>query len=218
MTKALTLDRNVLCVRTPRDSFEDEMQELMASAMLTTCILTDVDTTKVEGAVVCTTHSHKISNRLWRLAEMKTEPKWRSKGIGAAHLKALVEKLKSSRKRAVGLFFEIPSRSEAGIKAKELAVRQRRARFYERLGAVTFPGVVLIPRSRFGGPPDTGAELVQVELMWIPLNGTVTDKDVSDVLRYLVTAVGDTPEGHSLIEQVVTQNFGDKLPRKLAAK
>lgn len=217
LTKHFTLDANRVCVRVPRDKFADEMDALMSEVNQATCILTDKDATSVDGEVVCTSHSHQISNRLWRLANIVTNEDWRSKGIGTAHLKRLVEKLKARRKGAVGLFFEVFSRTQPGISSKELAIRERRARFYESLGAVVWPGILLVPRSGLCDPPQTGNELIRMELMWLPLNGTPTDADVSDAVRYVVGVVGDIASDHSLIEQVVTQKFGKKIPTVLSA-
>lgn len=207
MTTATALVARDTCVLARRNTFDDEMAELLADAAAETFIPTDEHNTTVDGTVVCTSQSHEALDHIWRLAHIQTVDGWRSRGIGEAHLKRLFEKIKKKDPEAIGLFFEIESRRETGLTPERLAVRKRRAAFYERLGAQVWDGIILVPT---GGHP--GAHLHQMEVMWIAFNGKPAHEHIMTFIHYVLTQVGDIYPTEPLYHQVMSQNFGDKIP------
>lgn len=207
-----------VCVSAERNEFNDEMAEWMADAAGGACIQTDRHETRIDGQVVCSSESHGLADKLWRLDSLETNAAMRSRGIGAAHVTRLLEMIREEEPTAVALFFEIRSRKEAGLSAAEREVRERRGRFYERLGAVAWAGVALVPCSLFGGVPQPGAELAQMELMWIPLKGTPTARDIEVALRFLLLDVGNLDYEHPLLGQVLSQQFPDGIPQHVSPR
>lgn len=64
-----------------------------------------------------------------------TEPGLQSKGIGSLHAKRLNELVKTERPELLGMTLEMEAVAEKGLDPEVLALRQRRATFYDRLDA-----------------------------------------------------------------------------------
>lgn len=137
------------------------------------------------------------------LAYMATDPTRRSGGIGSKHLKQLVETLKQSYPKHIGLFFEIEATQPRThtVPEDQLVDRRRRRSFYERAGASVLceNGLYLTPSLS-----DRTKEW-EGELLVFPFVEKLTQRTVSFVVRQIYAQLYQLPPDNPTVAKVLRQ-------------
>lgn len=107
------------------------------------------------------------------------EHDYRGLGIGSVHRTKLDDLLQSEYPRYAGIFSEIESTSVSGLSPEAMDIRQRRKRFFLKLGLQPLPVDYYFPSTISGGEPLAG------ELLWVPFQpgASLTQSDLCDVLE-----------------------------------
>ncbi len=196
-----------LCVPEKRNREDDEAQELSCEAACSVYIPKDRHTTSFRRQPICASRSHRIGGHMWRLETLFTHKNWREKGVATAHLGRLMQLIKKRDPHAIALFFEIPSRFEKKLPLSKLIARSRIARFFENSGAQAWPGKLLIAYEGY-----VGDKLYNQEIMWIPICGAPSEKNIDSFLHYLLFHYSGISSEHSLYKIVMNQKFPTQLP------
>ncbi len=107
------------------------------------------------------------------------EPDYRGLGIGSVHRTKLDELLKAEYPRYTGIFSEIESTRVEGLTPEAMDIRQRRKRFFLKLGLQPLPVDYYFPSTTTGAAPLAG------ELLWVPFHdkSDLSQDDLCDVLE-----------------------------------
>lgn len=96
------------------------------------------------------------------------EEEFRGIGIGSVHRTRLADLLRAEYSHYLGIFTEIESTKVEGLSAKVMDIRQRRKRFFLKLGLQPIDIDYYFPSTIAGAPPLAG------ELLWVPFEQSVS--------------------------------------------
>lgn len=154
------------------------------------------------GEIACFSLTYTgFTSFIW-LSYMATQPELRSGGVGTQHLLALLSQLEAEFPQRRGLLLEIESTLTPGLDEPTRTARQRRSRFYRRLGAKHMrPGLMYLMPSFVAG-----VEPIAAELLWYELgNWQVREQDLRATLPEIYTQIYGLAPGDPFIANMCAQ-------------
>lgn len=135
------------------------------------------------------------------------DQEYRGVGIGSVHRRRLADLLHSEYSHYLGIFTEIESTKVSGLPAEVMDIRQRRKRFFLKLGLVPIDIDYYFPSTIPGAEPIAG------ELLWVPFeqSSTVSQDQLCSILeRVYISGYGlraDDPFIARMLSQFKTANL-----------
>jgi GNAT superfamily N-acetyltransferase len=165
---------------------DDERQSLDEIKLLLSEGSMELDETRDENdRILCMTITEIFRPRHHHLPFLlacytAVEPEYRGLGIGSFHRTKLDELLKAEYSRYIGIITEIESTKVQGLPADVMDMRQRRKRFFLKLGLQPIESVdYYFPSIIPGDAPIAG------ELLWVPFEdgATLSRDNICDILE-----------------------------------
>lgn len=126
--------------------------------------------TEQDGETICFSIVDVIDERHLLLAYLGTRENLRSRGIGSRHLAKLLDTLKMEYSGVDAIFVDIEDARQPGIDEEDRAHRQKRERFWRKVGGQFWEGSLLVPAM-----DGSDEEPTQSRLLWFQLGDKTVD-------------------------------------------
>ncbi len=157
-------------------------------------------TLNVGGELLCFSITRVFNQFTW-LSYLATNPARRSTGIGSLHLKKLIE-VAGGNYSSDFLFFDMESPTVRGLDRAMVRMRERRLRFYLKLGASVLPGRLryVMPNFIAGQPP------IPARLAWFELKGrSATSADFQNVITQVYQNIYGLASDDRLLQRMLAK-------------